>query len=103
MTTTSASRAILDPLRRTPGGQSGKFEADCVAPEPCPPQIDPGGKTALRVGVERGDARPAACPGNRKLRRQSRFADAALALCDRDHQSCHFPPPSRDLHCCGMG
>src|SRR6266404_6439370 len=68
------------------------MEADRLCPEPRPPQIDPGGKTALRVDVEYCHPRSLPRPNDRQLSGERRLAGAALALRDRDHQARHSPP-----------
>src|SRR5439155_17705854 len=83
------TRPILDPLRRAPSGKCCKLEGDPGRPEPRPPQIKPGGKTGLRVDVERGNPSALSRPCDGELCREGRLAGAALALRDRNHQPRH--------------
>jgi hypothetical protein len=59
------ARPVFDPLGSPPTRQCSKAVADCIFPEPCPPDADPGGETALPVDVERRNPRSLPRPDDR--------------------------------------
>src|SRR6185312_4168572 len=74
----------------TPTGDRRDLDGG-VAAEPLPAQVEPGGKTALRIDVDDGDALTRR-PGQCEMRGERRLAGTALALRDGDDGRWHRRP-----------